>query len=168
MLYSVTVVNNETPANGWSRKTYYPESKLQQEENYCNGILIEKITYDENGFIAEHKIWNNRLRLLVDKVAPPKLPRPNVAMGHGTLTTYLNALPAIAIFIGVVFDKEALLKSYDTFLNTDDEDQNWRLKGTQMSFTIYWEHGELSYQWHCHCCTEGQYWKARTFLENII
>lgn len=69
------------------------------------------------------------------------MPRPNVVNGHGSLTTYLNALPAIAIFIGTVFDKDAFLKSYETFLNTDDEDQNWQLKGTQMNFTIYWEHG---------------------------
>lgn len=168
MLHSVTVVSNGKPANGWSSKTYYPEVKLHEEENYSNGILIEKITYDENGMIARHKIWNNRLRLLIDKVAVPKLPRPNVVAGHGSLTTYLNALPVIAIFIGAEFDKASLLTSYDTFLKTDDEDQNWRLEGKEMNFTIYWEQGELSYQWHCHCYTEERYWKARLFLEKIL
>lgn len=55
-LYLITIINNGKQANGWSRKIYYPEGKLKQDKNYSNGILIEKITYDENGIIAGHKI----------------------------------------------------------------------------------------------------------------
>ena len=130
------------PANGWSRKTYYPEEKLQDEENYSNGLLIEKISYTEKGVVTAHKIWNNRLRLLVDKTVYPGLPRPNVVTGNCSLGNYIKVLPGIAAFIDAVFDKHDLLRSYEEFLNADSDDLNWQMTGKKMNF----KRGRMDYR----------------------
>lgn len=157
-LYLYTAIKDGKPANGWSSKKYYPNATLQEEENYSNGLLIEKISYDESGAIAEHKIWNNRIKLLIDKPAAPKLRRPNVIVGCARLHNYMKQLPAISAFIGAYYDQDSLFKSYD-------EEAEWKMRGEQMSFTIYWDKDEVSHQWHCHCASEQLYWKARKFLE---
>jgi hypothetical protein len=59
------------------------------------------------------------------------------------------------------FDKDSLSRSYD-------EETEWKMKGEQMSFTIYWDKDEVSHQWHCHCATEELYWQAREFLESKL
>jgi hypothetical protein len=73
------------------------------------------------------------------------------------VSKYLEVLPGIAVFINANFDKNDLLISYDTFLNTGEEDLQWRMKGDQMNFTIYWARGEVFHQWHCHCYTEENF-----------
>ncbi len=162
-LYSV--FRDGKPANGWSSKTWFKNEGLQQEENYSNGLLIEKINYDESGKIIEHKIWNNRLEQLIDKPPHPKLPKPNVVTGCISLSAYLEKLPAISEFINAEYNQDSLLRSYDEGSITDPGDTKWTMKGEQISFTIYWDHNEVSHFWHCHCITEALYWKARTFLE---
>ena len=146
------------PANGWSSKKYYPNAALQEEENYSNGLLIEKINYDESGTITTHKIWNNRLKQLIGYPAAAKLPRPNVIVGCTSLHNYMQQLPAISTFIGADYDQDSLFKSFN-------EEAEWKMKGEQMSFTIYWDKDEVFHQWHCNCATEELYWKAREFLE---
>ena len=157
-LHLYIAIKDGKPANGWSSKKYYPNAALQEEENYSNGLLIEKITYNESGAITEHKIWNNRLKQLIDKPAAPKLQRPNVVVGCSSISACLEQLPAIGAFIGADYDQDSLVKSYD-------EEPEWQMKGKQMSFTIYWDKEEVSHFWHCHCASEELYWKAREFLE---
>jgi hypothetical protein len=160
-LHLYIALKDDKPANGWSNKKYYPNAALQQEENYSNGLLIEKITYDETGAITKHKIWNNRLKQLIDKPAAPKLQRPNVVVGCSSISDFLQQLPSISEFIVANFDKDSLSRSYD-------EETEWKMKGEQMSFTIYWDKDEVSHQWHCHCATEELYWQAREFLESKL
>jgi hypothetical protein len=167
-LYLYTVLKDGKPANGWSSKKYYPGGKLEEEENYNNDLLIEKISYDENGSITKHKIWNNRLKQLINKPAQPKLPKHNVVTGVARLSDYLEQLPAISEFINAEYNKDSLLQSYDEGGITDPGDTKWTMKGEQMRFTIYWDHNEVSHQWHCHCDTEELYWKARDFLKEKI
>ena len=164
-LYLYAVLNNDKPANGWSQKIYYPDGALQQEENYSNGMLIEKISYDINGVVTAHKIWNNRTRQLVDKPAVQQLPRPNVVTGYAFVSTYLQQLPAISEFIGAEYDEAAFLQSYK---KPGSEDAKWTMRGKQMSFTVYWDHQEVVHQWHCHCDTEELYWKAREVLKSKL
>ncbi len=158
-LYLYIALKDGNPANGWSSKKYYPNAALQQEENYSSGLLIEKINYDESGAITTHKIWNNRLKQLIDKPAAPKLQRPNVVTGCSSISACLEQLPAISAFIGADYDKDSLFKSYN-------EEPEWKMKGPQLSFTIYWDKDEVFHQWHCHCATEELYWQARKFLES--
>ena len=158
-LHLYTAIKDGKPANGWSSKTYYPNTALQEEENYSNGLLIEKIYYNESGAIITHKIWNNRLKQLIDKPAAPKLRRPNVIVGCTRLHNYVEQLPAISTFIGADYDQDSLFKSFN-------EEPEWKMKGEQMSFTIYWDKDEVFHQWHCHCATEELYWQARKFLES--
>jgi len=153
-----TAIKDGKPANGWSSKKYYPNAAMQEEGNYSNGLLIEKINYDDSGTITIHKIWNIRLKQLIDKPAAPKLPRPNVIVGCTPFQNYVKQLPAISAFIGADYNQDSLFKSYN-------EEAEWKIKGEQMSFSIYWDKDEVFYQWHCHCATEGLYWKARKFLE---
>ena len=157
-LHLYTAFKDDRPANGWSSKKYYPNAALLEEDNYSNGLLIEKITYDESGTISIHQIWNNRLKQLIDKPAAPKLLRPNVVTGCSSLYDYLKKLPAISEYIGANYEEDSLLRSYN-------EEAAWKIKGEQMSFTIYWDKNEVSHFWHCHCATEELYWKARKFLE---
>lgn len=163
-----TVLRDDKPANGWSRKKYYPDEKLEEEENYSNGLLIEKISYSESGSITEHKIWNNCLKQLINKPAQPKLPKPNVVTGHASLSNYLKQLPAISEFINADYNQDSLLQSFDASSKPEAGDTKWTMKGEQISFTIYWDHDEISHQWHCHCATEALYWKARAFLEDKL
>ena len=167
-LYLFSVLNDGKPANGWSSKKYYADEKLEEEENYNNGLLIEKIKYDESGSITEHKIWNNRLKQLIDKPVQLKLPRPNVVTGCASLSAYLEKLPAISEFINAEYNQDSLLRSYDEDRRTDPGDTKWTMKGEQISFTIYWDHNEVYHFWHCHCATEALYGKTRWFLEGII
>lgn len=166
LLYSVA--KDGKPANGWSSKTYYADGHLLTEENFSNGQLIEKISYDEQGNITTHKIWNNRLKQLTDKPEAPPMRRPNVVTGHGNLYQYLQQLPAISEFMLASFDKTDMLRSYEAFIHSEQEEGHWKMQGQQMSFSIYWEHGEISHQWHCHCDNEVLYWKAREFLAGKI
>ena len=55
-MYWYSVLKDGKPANGWSNKTWFKKEGLHLEENYSNGLLIEKISYDESGKIIEHKI----------------------------------------------------------------------------------------------------------------
>lgn len=167
-LYLYNVLNNGIPANGWSTKKYFPAGELQEEENYSNGLLIEKISYNENGVITEHKIWNNRLRQLIDKPVYPKLRKLNFVTGHASLSKYLKNLQEVSTFIRADYKEDSFLRSYDTSITTSAENAAWTMKGEQISFTVYWDHDEISHQWHCHCDTEELYWKARIFLETIF
>lgn len=160
-LHLYTAIKDGKPANGWSSKKYYPNAALQQEENYSNGLLIEKIKYNESGAITTHKIWNNRLKQLIDKPPAPKLLRPNVVTGCSSLHDYVKQLPAISAFIGFDYEEDLLFKSYN-------ENTEWKMAGEQMSFSISWDKDEASHFWHCHCGTEELYWKARIFLESIF
>jgi hypothetical protein len=167
-LYMYFVLKEGKPANGWSSKTWFKKEGLQQEENYSNGLLIEKISYNESGVIAEHKIWNNRLKQLIDKPAQAKLLKPSVVTGHGSLNNYLKQLPAIGDFINADYEENSLLLSFDAGSKLEKDDAKWTMRGEQMSFTIYWDHDEVSHQWHCHCATEALYWKAREFLHGRL
>ncbi len=163
-LYLYSVLNDGKPANGWSNKTWFKKEGLQLEENYNNGLLIEKINYDESGKIIEHKIWSNRLEQLIDKPPHPKLPKPNVVTGYAFLSAYLKHLPAVSEFIKAEYREDLLLQSFNASYHAKQNDAKWTMKGEQMSFTIYWNYEEVSHQWHCHCSTEALYWKARTFF----
>ena len=167
-LYLYSVLKYGKPANGWSSKKYYPDGKLEEEENYSNGLLIEKISYDERNIITEHKIWNNRLKQLIDKPSRPKLPKPNVVTGHASLSNYIKQLPAISEFINGDYRKNSLLRSFNAISKSEENDAKWTMRGEQMSFTIYWNHEEVSHQWHCHCDTEAVYWMARIFLKDKL
>lgn len=161
-------LNAGKPANGWSSKKYYPDGKLEEEENYSNGLLIEKICYDESGVITEYKIWNNRLKQLIDKPPRPKIPKPNVVTGHAFLGGYFKQLPAVSEFINAEYNEDSLLRSFNTSCAMEKDDARWTMRGEHMSFSIYWDHDEISHQWHCHCATEELYWKAREFLEDKL
>lgn len=163
-LYWYAVLKDGKPANGWSSKKYDPSDILQEEENYSNGLLIEKINYNEGGSIREHKIWHNRLKQLIDKPAAPKLLKPNVVTGHASLSNYLKLLPAISEFMNAVYREDSLLQSYNAGSRLEKDDAKWTMTGEEMSFTIYWDYDEISHQWHCHCPNETLYWKARNFL----
>ena len=165
-LYSYTALREGRPANGWGSKKYYPDGGLQQEENYSDGLLIEKISYNESGIITEHKIWNNRLKQLINKPPHSKLSKPNVVTGHASITNFLRQLPVVAEFINADYNKDSFLQSYDIFRDSELEEAEWRMAGNQMSFTVYWNYEEVTYQWHCHCASEELYWKARKFLED--
>lgn len=156
------------PANGWSSKKYFISGELEDEENYSNGLLIEKISYNESGIITEHKIWNNRLRQLIDKPTYARLPKPNVVTGHASLHAYLNNLPAVSKFIGADYTEDSFLRSRNTSRTSGDEDTAWTMKGEQISFTVYWNWEEITFQWHCHCDNEELYWKMRTFLKTYF
>lgn len=165
-LYLYTVLKDGKPANGWSKKIFYENGGLQQEENYSNGLLIEVISYDDSGIITEHKIWNNRLKQLIAKPAQAKLLKPNVVTGYAFFSAYLKQLPAVCEFIKAEYREDLLLQSFNACYRAKQNDATWTMKGEQMSFTIYWNHEEVSHQWHCHCTTEALYWKARVFLES--
>lgn len=167
-LHSYTVLNNGKPANGWSSKKYYPNAKLKQEENYSNGLLIQKINYDERDAITEHKIWNNRIKQLIDKPTSFKLPKPNVVTGYAYLNDYLQHLPAISSFIEADYNKDSLLQSFDACIKSNQPEAEWRMCGLQMSFSIYWNKEEVCHQWHCHCTSEELYWNARKFVKSIL
>ena len=162
------VLKDGKPANGWSSKTWFKKEGLQQEENYSNGLLIEKICYNESGVIAEHKIWNNRLEQLIDKPPHPKLRKPNVVNGYGSLSAYIKQLPAVSEFINAEYNEDSLFRSFHEASKIEKDDATWTMKGKQMSFTIYWDHDEVSHQWHCHCTSEELYWKARSFLKDKL
>ncbi len=166
-LHSYTALNEGKPANGWSSKKYYPSAVLQEEENYSKGRLIEKIVYNENGVITGHKIWNNRLKQLVEKPAPSQLRKPNVVTGHASVTRLLQQLPSIAAFIRADYNKYSFLRSYEMVSAPGEGDAKWTMMGNQMSFTVYWNKEEISHQWHCHCATEELYREARKFLEKM-
>ncbi len=168
VLHTYTVLQNEQPADGWSKKIYFLNTQLQEEENYSNGLLIEKINYNETGEIIAHKIWNNRLKQLIDKPTAPPFVRHNIVSGCTSIYYYLQQMPAISNFIGGDYDKDLLIQSFDKFMDTEAENTEWRLEGKQMSFTIYWQNGEVFHQWHCHCKTEELYEKARIFLADIF
>ena len=129
---------------------------------------MEKINYDERGKITEHKTWNNRLKQLIDKPPRPKLPKPNVVTGHASLSNYIKQLPAISEFINGDYRKNSLLRSFNAISKSEENDAKWTMRGKQMSFTIYWNHEEVSHQWHCHCDTEAVYWMARIFLKDKL
>jgi hypothetical protein len=167
-LHTYIVLQNELPANGWSNKIYFENKQLQTEENYSNGMLIEKVSYNETGDIIAHKIWNNRLKQLIDKPLPPPFVRHNIVSGCTSIYYYLQQMPAISKFIGVYYDKNLLIQSHDKFMDTGAENTEWRLEGKQMSFTIYWQTGEVFHQWHCHCKTEELYCKAKIFFAAIF
>ena len=160
-LHLYAALKDGKPANGWSSKKYYPNAALQEEENYSNGLLIEKIHFSESGAITVHKIWNNRLKQLIDKTAAPKLQRPNVIVGYSSLYEYRQQLPAISAYIGAQYEEASLLRSFN-------ENADWKMAGERMSFSISWDKQEVSHQWHCHCATEELYWKARKFLEAYL
>jgi len=167
-LYLYTVLQDGKPANGWSSKKYYSDGKLEEEENYSNGLLIEKISYNESGVITEHKIWNNRLKQLIDKPAHPKFPKPNVITGLCHLCDCIPHLPAISEFIGAVYDKNSLPQSNEAFRKSAQGKAKWMMTGKQMRFYIYLEDWDGMFQWCCHCDTEELYWKAREFLNTRL
>ena len=165
-LYSYTVLNRGIQANGWSRKKHYPTGSLQEEENFSNGLLIEKINYSESGTIISHKIWNNRLKELVDKPPVFPLPKHNVVTGYAAMSNYLKHMPSISEFIQADYQKDSLMQSFKSSMTTGEKEAKWTLSGKQMSFTIYWDCDEIFYHWHCHCTTEELYLKARNFLDS--
>ena len=167
-LYLYSVLKDSKPANGWSCKKYYPDGKLEEEENYSNGLLIEKISYDESNIITEHKIWNNRLKQLIDKPAHLKLRKPNGVTGLCHLCDCLPQLPAISEFIGAGYDKNSLPQSYDALRKSAQGEAKWTMTGKQMRFIIYLEEWEGLFKWCCHCDTEELYWKAREFLKTRL
>jgi len=167
-LHLYTVLKNERSANGWSHKIFCENKCLKQEENYSNGLLIEVIKYDESSVITAHKIWSNRLKQLIDKPAHPKLTRPNVVVGYAFLSAYLEQLPAVSEFIHAYYDRDSLLRSFHADYKREAHGATWTMRGEQMSFSIYWNHDEVSHQWHCHCAKEELYWKARVFLEGRL
>jgi len=164
-LYLYTVLKEGKQANGWSRKKYYPNASLEEEENFSNGLLIEKINFGESGIIISHKIWNNRLKELVDKPAAIQLPKRNVVTGCASISYYLKHMPSISEFIDADYHEDSLIQFFSTSSTSGEGETIWRLTGKQMSFTIYWVYDEVFYQWHCHCATEELYWEARNFLQ---
>ncbi len=167
-LYLYTVLRDGKPANGWSSKKYYPDGKLEEEENYSNGLLIEKIGQDESGVITVHKIWNNRLKQLIDKPPPPRLSKPNVVTGLCHLCDCIPQLAAISEFIGAGYDENSLPQSYDAFRKSAQEEAKWTMTGKQMRFIIYLEEWEGLFKWCCYCDTEELYWKVREFLKGKL
>ena len=167
-LYLYIVLKEGKPANGWSNKVFYENGDLQQEQNYSNGLLIEKIHYDESSVITEHKIWNNRLKQLIDKPVHPKFSKPNVITGLCYLCDCIPHLPAISEFIGAAYDKNSLPQTNDAFRKAAQEQATWTMTGKQMRFIIYLEEWEGLFKWCCHCDTEELYWKARVFLKGKL
>jgi hypothetical protein len=143
-------------------------------ECYSHSLLIEYKILNEGGEILEHKIYNHRLKQLVDR---PKLvpgPRPNVVVGCAHMGFYFKHLPAIAAFIGAAYDEAELERVYHDFITGDgpdyDSDEesritNFRLEGTRCNFALQMEAGEMSYFWHLWARDEKSYEEARSFME---
>lgn len=60
---------HNSPANGWSYSEWYEDGQVKRQENYSHGQLIERKAFHTDGQLILHKIWNNRLKQLIDKPA---------------------------------------------------------------------------------------------------
>ncbi|MDP3392913.1 hypothetical protein [Sediminibacterium sp.] len=165
-LHLYTVLRDGIHANGWSRKKFFPNGSLEEEESFSNGLLIEKINFSEQGDIISHKIWNNRLREMVDKPAIIQLPKHNIVFGCASINYFLKNLPSISEFIQGDYHEELLIQSFINSSKLGEEETAWTLKGNQMNFTIFWDCNEVIYNWQCHCFTEELYMEAKKFLDS--
>src|SRR5436190_20929477 len=74
-------LRNGTPANGWSRKTFYENGNIELHECYSNSMIIEQLFYNEQGEITAHKIYSHSQKKLIDKPKQTELRRTNVVNG---------------------------------------------------------------------------------------
>jgi hypothetical protein len=158
---------DDLPANGWSYSTWYNNGVLKNKKCYSNNLLIEEISYSKINTVTNHKIWNNRLKQLIDKPVPKPLPRPNVVTGYHHMGTFLAILPIIAKYIAADYEKEELINAYQAFLNSENDEGNWQLPGKEMTFGIFFEKGESLYYWQLRCTDTDGYNRAKTFMEGL-
>ena len=167
-------LHNGTPANGWSRKIFYESGKLELQECYSNGMVIEQLFYNEKGGQVTHKIYSHKQKKLIDKPKQEKVHRPNVVSGYSHMGFYFKHLPVISQFIGATYNEEELWKAYHDFMNspmpddnTETSDKFWGIRGKEMRFGLWFESGEGYYQWHLWTNSEAGYEKARLFMETL-
>ena len=147
---------------------------------YSNSLLIEQISYDEQANIVSHKIYSHAVKGLVDKPVVKPLPKPNVVSGYGHMGFYFEHLPRIASFIEAEYSESELFAAYNAFLedidNVDyyseewlkkEKEYSWGMVGKAMRFRIWFEPGEMLYQWSLTAGNEDDYWKAREFMEKL-
>ncbi|RYY89798.1 MAG: hypothetical protein EOO15_05215 [Chitinophagaceae bacterium] len=171
-------LEGDRPANGISVEEFYENGQPARCESWSHGLLIEYKTFAEDGTQTAHKIYNHRLKELVDRPLVTKTERPNVVVGFGHMGFYFEHLPAIAAFIGGDYNEDDLYAAYQRWMNREppernpDEDweaqvERWYLPGTRMNFALWFEEGEMLYQWQVWARDEESYWEARAFMEAL-
>lgn len=169
------------PANGWSRKLYYERGAIQLQECFSNSLVIEQLVYDEEGNILSHKIYNHRLKQLIDKPVQTEVIRHNTVSGVAHMGFYFKHLSAISKFIESEYEEEKLEKAYHDFIHIPspyddmkDKDEKWEeqyatwgMIGKEMNFIIGFEHGEGYFHWELQSKSEENYERARFFMESL-
>ena len=173
--------NGTQLANGWSYHTYFPNGQLQLQQCYSHGQLIEQKTFDENGSLTTHTIWNHRLQQMVDRpvVTPAsQTQRPNIAQGCMTIYGIEEILPYIAELIEAPNRSEELLAAHDLFYGYSDneeekdieeeeksDEESWRLEGNKGSLSVLFERSEGYLFYFIHTPDINDYEKARQLVE---
>ena len=173
---SVAYFREGIPANGWSRKEWWENGNLKQADCFSHQLLIESVTFDENGNKQGHLIYSHRLKTLVNKPIVTNIVRHNTVSGCAHMGFYFRHLPAISAFIGAAYEEESLEKAYRFFLekvsadeeiDTSEMEFTWTLRGTHMTFMIRFEKYEMLYQWGLFAKTEANYATAKAFMEQL-
>ncbi|WP_158512948.1 toxin-antitoxin system YwqK family antitoxin [Flavisolibacter tropicus] len=170
--------NGSLPANGWSYKSYYPNSQLEKEQCFSKGQLIEQKTFDENGNKTSHTIWNIRLQQMVDRpvVTPASQTiRPNVASGCMTIASIIEIMPWVCELIEAPVMANELGAAHDRFYSQFNDDKEneaeeerdeeaWRLKGKKGSLSVLFERSEGYLFYHIHTPDNNDYVKANQLV----
>jgi hypothetical protein len=166
-------LRNGTPANGWSRKTFYENGNIELHECYSNSMVIEQLFYNETGEITAHTIYSHAQKKLIEKPKQLEVHRPNVVEGCDHMGFYFKNLPAISQFIGAEYNEDELEKAYHEFINSpyeggeEERTQHWGLEGKEMRFSLWFERSEGYYFWHLRAKDEEGYQKAKDFMERL-
>ncbi|RYY64758.1 MAG: hypothetical protein EOO12_08795 [Chitinophagaceae bacterium] len=178
VLCSIRRLENDVPANGWSVSEYFENGQLARAECWSHGLLIELKTFEEDGTQRAHRIYNHRLKQLVDRPVLKPYERPNVVVGFGHMGFYFQHLPAIAAYIGAPYNEDELEAAYQRWMDRprpereegsewEPETERWGIAGPSLRFSLWFEEGEMLYQWQLWAPDEAAYWKARAFLESL-
>ncbi len=168
------------PANGWSRKAYYENGCVRQEQCFSHSVLIEQIDYDQHGQVSSHKIYSHGLKQLIDKPKQEQVIRPNVVSGCAHMGTYYRDLPKIAAFIEADYHEASLDAAYEDYQQklreaeecyepseVEEPEYSWTLTGKEMAFKIWFEKHEMLYFWSLFARTEENYHRATVFMEGL-
>ncbi|RYY40452.1 MAG: hypothetical protein EOO08_04780 [Chitinophagaceae bacterium] len=169
---------NGQPANGWSVEEFHVNGQPARIECWSHGLLIEVKMWNDEATLVTHQIYNHRLKQLVNRPDVKPYARPNVVVGFGHMGFYFRHLPAIAAYIGAEYDEDALDAAYHRWMHRaaperepdeewEPETQAWLLKGSRMRFGLWFEEGEMLYQWQLWAPDEERYWEARAFMEAL-
>ncbi|HEY0066688.1 MAG TPA: hypothetical protein VGB46_04985 [Flavisolibacter sp.] len=166
-LRTLAVYKEGQPANGWTFKSWHPNGTLQTEQCFSHNLMIEQIDYDGQGTRISHKIWNNRLRQLVDKPKQTEVIHLNVFSSCAHMGHLMAMMPRIASYIKASYNEDEFRAAYNAFQDSGEQEATWTLRGERMTVTVLWELHEGYYFWHCSAPDEETYWAARHYLEEL-